>query len=81
MKQDFSDLRSKTADEDSRSDLMIEFMILSKKTFLLINCYVWVAFVVCFEKLLEEKGTKEFKTISMCPAGSQFDMAYIDIKE
>ena len=52
MKQDFSCQQSKTAGRVSLSDLMIGFTILSRKTFLLINCHVWVAFAVCFEKFL-----------------------------
>jgi hypothetical protein len=66
MQQGYSDVRSKTAGRDSRRDLMTEFTILSKETFLLINCYVWVAFAVCFEKFLEEKGPKELKKQSPC---------------
>jgi len=64
MKQDFS---SKTEGRASCSDLMTNFTILSKETFLLINSHVWVAFAVCFEKLLEEKGPKEFKQASCIP--------------
>ena len=67
MEHDFSDIRSKTAGKDSRSDLTTDFKILSKETFLLINCYVWVAFAVCFENLLEQKGPKEFKQAPCVP--------------
>jgi hypothetical protein len=58
-KKDFSDIRSNSEGGHSRNDLMTDFTILSKVTFLLINCFVCVAFAVCFEKLLEEKGPKK----------------------
>jgi hypothetical protein len=67
MKQDFSDIRSKTEGRDSHSDLMTDLANLSKETFLLINCYVWVAPSLCFEKLLEENGPKGFKQAPYVP--------------
>jgi hypothetical protein len=81
MKKDCRDVKSETEGKNSLSDFMTDFTILSTETFLLINCYVWVAFDVCFEKLLEETEPKQFKQAPCVPRGRQFDLAYSDIKE
>jgi hypothetical protein len=60
MKQDFNDIESKIVDRDWLSDLMNNFTVLSNKTFLLINCHVWVAFAVCFKKFLMGGGGEEY---------------------